>query len=66
MNWDPTATVQRDFRGAADGAYVNHPDADLADGTWNTSGVPWSELYCEDAHPRLRAVKVRPCPPMSR
>jgi FAD/FMN-containing dehydrogenase len=45
--------------GAADGAYVNYPDVDLADREWNTSGVAWSELYYKSAYPRLQAVKAR-------
>ncbi|CAL9351291.1 Aclacinomycin-N_aclacinomycin-A oxidase [Streptomyces sp. enrichment culture] len=45
--------------GAADGAYVNYPDVDLANEEWNTSGVPWSELYYKDAYPRLQTVKAR-------
>jgi hypothetical protein len=42
-----------------DGAYVNYPDADLADPGWNTSGVSWQELYYKDNHARLRDVKAR-------
>lgn len=42
-----------------DGAYINYPDADLADLAWNTSGVPWSTLYYKDNYPRLQAVKQR-------
>jgi FAD/FMN-containing dehydrogenase len=30
---------------AYDGALINHPDTDLADPRWNTSGVPWSTVY---------------------
>jgi hypothetical protein len=30
---------------ACDGAFINHPDADLADPAPNTSGVPWHTLY---------------------
>jgi len=30
---------------ACDGAFINHPDTDLADPTLNTSGVPWHALY---------------------
>jgi aclacinomycin oxidase len=43
----------------ADGAFVNHPDADLADPRWNTSGVPWHTLYYKDNYPRLQRVKAR-------
>jgi len=43
----------------ANGTIINHPDADLADPTWNTSGVPWSTLYYKDNYPRLQRVKSR-------
>lgn len=42
-----------------DGAMINHPDVDLADPEWNTSGVPWSALYYKDNYPRLQRVKAR-------
>ena len=45
--------------GAYDGALINHPDIDLADATWNTSGVPWSTLYYQDNYPRLQRIKAR-------
>ncbi|MEO8395760.1 MAG: FAD-binding oxidoreductase [Chloroflexota bacterium] len=41
------------------GALINHPDVDLADPQWNTSGVPWSTLYYKDNYPRLQRVKAR-------
>jgi hypothetical protein len=44
---------------AYDGAMINHPDVDLADPAWNTSGVPWSTLYFQQNYPRLQAVKAR-------
>jgi FAD/FMN-containing dehydrogenase len=44
---------------ACDGAMINHPDVDLADPEWNTSGVPWSTLYYKDNYPRLQRVKAR-------
>ncbi|GAA3046583.1 FAD-binding oxidoreductase [Streptomyces roseofulvus] len=44
---------------ANSGAYVNYPDADLADPRLNTSGVPWSTLYHRDGYERLRRVKER-------
>ena len=44
---------------AYDGAFINHPDPDLADPAWNTSGVPWHELYYRDGYPRLQRVKAR-------
>ncbi|TDD69178.1 FAD-dependent oxidoreductase [Actinomadura rubrisoli] len=43
----------------ADGAYINYPDVDLADPAWNTSGVPWSELYYKSNYARLRRAKGR-------
>ena len=42
---------------AYDGAFINHPDTDLADPTFNTSGVPWYTLYYQDNYPRLQRVK---------
>jgi FAD/FMN-containing dehydrogenase len=44
---------------AYDGALINHPDTDLADAAWNTSGVPWSTLYYQDNYPRLQRIKAR-------
>jgi FAD/FMN-containing dehydrogenase len=41
------------------GAFINHPDPDLADPTLNTSGVPWPALYFGDGYPRLQRVKAR-------
>ncbi|WP_424186641.1 FAD-binding oxidoreductase [Actinokineospora sp. G85] len=41
------------------GAYLNYPDIDLADPAWNTSGVPWHELYYGENYPRLQRVKAR-------
>jgi FAD/FMN-containing dehydrogenase len=41
------------------GAFINHPDPDLADPTLNTSGVPWHALYFRDGYPRLQRVKAR-------
>ncbi|GGS44417.1 MULTISPECIES: FAD-binding oxidoreductase [Streptomyces] len=43
--------------GVTDGCYVNYPDADLSDPRYNTSGVPWHELYYKDAYPRLQRIK---------
>jgi aclacinomycin oxidase len=42
-----------------DGSYVNYQDTDLADPAWNTSGVPWHELYHRHNYPRLQRVKAR-------
>jgi FAD/FMN-containing dehydrogenase len=44
---------------AYDGALINHPDVDLADPAWNSSGVPWSTIYYQGNYPRLRAIKTR-------
>jgi FAD/FMN-containing dehydrogenase len=44
---------------ASDGAMINHPDVDLADPQWNTSGVPWHALYYKDNYPRLQQIKSR-------
>ena len=42
-----------------DGAFINHPDTDLADPALNTSGVPWPTLYYQARYPRLQRVKAR-------
>jgi hypothetical protein len=42
----------------SDGAFINHPDVDLADPAWNISGVPWHTLYYKDNYPRLQQVKA--------
>ena len=42
-----------------DGAMINHPDVDLADPSWNTSGVPWHTLYYKDNYRRLQRAKAR-------
>jgi hypothetical protein len=44
---------------AYDGAFINHPDTDLADPTMNTSGVPWHTLYYKENYPRLQRIKAR-------
>ncbi len=41
------------------GAFINHPDTDLADPALNTSGVPWHTLYYRANYPRLQRVKAR-------
>jgi aclacinomycin oxidase len=41
------------------GASINHPDIDLADPTWNTSGCPWYTIYYRDNYPRLQEIKQR-------
>jgi aclacinomycin oxidase len=43
----------------SDGSYIGYPDTDLADPEWNTSGVPWHDLYYKGNYPRLREVKRR-------
>ncbi|OLT38167.1 isoquinoline biosynthesis protein [Actinomadura sp. CNU-125] len=45
--------------GNTDGCYINYPDVDLDDSDWNTSGQPSSQLYYQDAYPRLQRVKAR-------
>jgi hypothetical protein len=42
---------------AYDGAFINHPDTDLADPALNASGVPWHTLYYNENYPRLQRVK---------
>jgi aclacinomycin oxidase len=42
-----------------EGTFINHPDTDLADPEWNTSGLPWSTLYYQANYPRLQRVKAR-------
>jgi len=44
---------------AYDGAFINHPDTDLADPTLNTSGVPWYTLHYKENYPRLQQIKAR-------
>ena len=44
---------------AYDGAFINHPDVDLADPALNTSGVPWHTLYYKTNYPRLQQIKAR-------
>jgi len=41
------------------GALINHPDIDLADPVWNTSGIPWYTLYYQNNYPRLQQIKAR-------
>ncbi|WP_033319498.1 FAD-binding oxidoreductase [Streptomyces yerevanensis] len=43
---------------AADGAFINYPDNDLADPAWNT-GAPWHTLYFRDNYPRLQRIKAK-------
>ena len=43
---------------AYDGAFINHPDTDLADPALNTSGVTWYTLYYKHNYPRLQGIKA--------
>ncbi|EFL27942.1 putative secreted FAD-linked oxidase [Streptomyces himastatinicus ATCC 53653] len=42
-----------------DGCYVNYPDIDLGDPKYNTSKVPWHDLYYKENYPKLQAVKKK-------
>lgn len=44
---------------AYDGALINHPDVDIADPAYNTSGVPWTTVYFQENYPRLQRIKAR-------
>ncbi|MDP9280171.1 MAG: FAD-binding oxidoreductase [Gemmatimonadota bacterium] len=44
---------------AYDGAIINHPDVDLADPVFNTSGVRWHTLYYNANYARLQRIKER-------
>jgi aclacinomycin oxidase len=44
---------------AYDGAFINHPDTDLADPALNTSSVSWHTLYYQANYPRLQQIKAR-------
>jgi aclacinomycin oxidase len=44
---------------AYDGALINHPDTDLVDPAFNTSGVPWHTIYYQGNYPRLQKVKAQ-------
>jgi hypothetical protein len=41
------------------GSYINYPDVDLADPEWNSSGVPWHDLYYQGNYPRLQRIKAQ-------
>ena len=45
------------------GCIIAHPDNDMADPTWNASGLPWHRFYYQDNYPRLQQVKAAwdPC-----
>ncbi|WP_432536411.1 FAD-dependent oxidoreductase [Kineococcus arenarius] len=40
-----------------DGCFINYADSDLSDPVWNTSRVPWTELYYKENYPRLQQAK---------
>uniref|UniRef100_A0AAU2A3U2 FAD-binding oxidoreductase n=1 Tax=Streptomyces sp. NBC_00093 TaxID=2975649 RepID=A0AAU2A3U2_9ACTN len=42
-----------------DGCFVNYADGDLSDPDWNTSGVPWHDLYYGANFPRLQQIKAQ-------
>ncbi|ARQ70005.1 FAD-dependent oxidoreductase [Streptomyces marincola] len=42
-----------------EGCYINFPDTDMADPEWNTSGVPWEDLYYLGNAARLRGIKAK-------
>ncbi|ONI71063.1 FAD-linked oxidase [Actinosynnema sp. ALI-1.44] len=42
-----------------DGCYVNYPDIDLSDPSFNKSGVAWSTLYYKGNYAKLRQVKAK-------
>jgi len=46
------------------GTLVNHLDTDVADPALDTSGIPWSTLYCQGTYARLQRVTAR-CDPLN-
>ncbi len=42
-----------------DGCYVNYPDVDLSDPRYNTSSVPWHDLYYKHNYTRLQRIKQK-------
>lgn len=42
-----------------DGCYVNYPDTDLSDPAYNSSNVPWHDLYYKSNYARLQQVKAK-------
>ncbi|MFI7011789.1 FAD-binding protein [Streptomyces sp. NPDC050145] len=42
----------------SDGCLAGHPDPDLADPRWNTSGVPWHRFPYKDNYRRLQRAKA--------
>ncbi|MFI6943897.1 FAD-binding oxidoreductase [Streptomyces sp. NPDC050418] len=43
--------------GVTDGCYINYPDGDLGDPTYNKSSVPWHDLYWKGNYARLQQTK---------
>ncbi|MGW7425171.1 FAD-binding oxidoreductase [Streptomyces sp. NPDC054813] len=41
-----------------DGCFVNYADVDLGDPRWNSSGVPWHDLYYKNGYRRLQKAKA--------
>ncbi|MFF4753651.1 FAD-binding oxidoreductase [Streptomyces sp. NPDC002514] len=44
--------------GVTDGCYINYPDVDLTKPEFNTSGIPWTELFYKDNYARLQRIKA--------
>ncbi|WLS43369.1 FAD-binding protein [Micromonospora profundi] len=42
-----------------DGCYINYPSKDTKDPAWNTSGVPWHDLYYKGSYPKLQRIKKK-------
>ncbi|NYH79985.1 hypothetical protein FHR84_003334 [Actinopolyspora biskrensis] len=42
-----------------DGCYINYPDMDITDPTYNGSGIPWHELYYKQNYPELQRIKKK-------
>ncbi|MEP6780027.1 MAG: FAD-dependent oxidoreductase [Gemmatimonadaceae bacterium] len=42
-----------------EGAMINHPDSDIANAKWNTSGVSFGAIYYGANYVRLRQVKAK-------
>jgi hypothetical protein len=55
----PTVGLPNDEDALTDGCYINYPDVDLDDSTWNTSGQNSFALYYKDAYFGLQDVKRR-------
>jgi FAD/FMN-containing dehydrogenase len=44
---------------STDGVLINHPDSDLANPEWNTSGTAWPAFYYQGNYRRLQEIKRR-------